>query len=624
MNYRTEKFNKLLSDSPLAESALNWYDFTSDAEVLLIGDGFPKSYFEDRCARVISISPGDYDDYVSGQLFDYVICMGVIEKVDDPGKAVSSWKSLLKPGGTLLFSCDNRLGLKYFCGTPEKYTDIPFMGINGYYDGINLEEENKKQRDDLQINERLYSKAELTEILKNQGISDYKFYYPIPDARTPQLIFTDDTKDKCNALERLDDYDYYDNAMAGLEHRIFKDVVNEDALGFCANSFIVEITNGSSLSDITFAVVTTDRGKKHGMATTVRNNEKVYKRPLYPEGAENLKKLQAYTDELLSKNVPVVRGILKEDSKGLYMEMPYIEVKPLSLYLDEIVSNKREEFLGIFDFIYECIKKSFSDVNGGRVYLDLAPCNAFYTGGAEPVLFYDQEFVMENSSPEFAMFRTIKYYFAASKAARAEMELKELYKRYGISEKQIKEFEDKEAAFIKEVRNTDDHSWLKAAATPDYNRIYETNAAKRKEPKPYKVGYVPGVFDLFHTGHLRLIERCKARCEYLIVGVLTDELVKYYKGKAPIISCKDRMEIIAALSLVDEVIPVDFSNTDKLDAWEQLHYDCHFSGDDHVDHWNDILEKLREKGSNMEFFSYTQGISTTMIKEHIEGSGEEK
>ena len=90
MNYRTEKFNKLLSDSPLAESALNWYDFTSDAEVLLIGDGFPKSYFEDRCARVISISPGDYDDYVSGQLFDYVICMGVIEKVDDPGKAVSS------------------------------------------------------------------------------------------------------------------------------------------------------------------------------------------------------------------------------------------------------------------------------------------------------------------------------------------------------------------------------------------------------------------------------------------------------------------------------------------------------------------------------------------------------
>ena len=110
----------------------------------------------------------------------------------------------------------------------------------------------------------------------------------------------------------------------------------------------------------------------------------------------------------------------------------------------------------------------------------------------------------------------------------------------------------------------------------------------------------------------------------MIVGVLTDELVEYYKGKRPIISCEDRMEVIKGLRAVDRVIPVDFSNTDKIDAWEQLHYDCHFSGDDHVDHWNDILEKLREKGSNMEFFSYTQGISTTMIKEHIEGSGEEK
>ena len=69
------------------------------------------------------------------------------------------------------------------------------------------------------------------------------------------------------------------------------------------------------------------------------------------------------------------------------------------------------------------------------------------------------------------------------------------------------------------------------------------------------------------------------------------------------------------LKAVDEVIPVNFDNTDKLAAWEQLHYDCHFSGDDHVGHWNDVWQELKKRGSNMEFFSYTQGISSTAMKE---------
>ena len=75
------------------------------------------------------------------------------------------------------------------------------------------------------------------------------------------------------------------------------------------------------------------------------------------------------------------------------------------------------------------------------------------------------------------------------------------------------------------------------------------------------------------------------------------------------------MNVIRGLKAVDEVIPVDFSNTDKLDAWEQIHYDCHFSGDDHVNHWNDVWQELKKRGSNMEFFSYTEGISSTSIKE---------
>lgn len=135
--------------------------------------------------------------------------------------------------------------------------------------------------------------------------------------------------------------------------------------------------------------------------------------------------------------------------------------------------------------------------------------------------------------------------------------------------------------------------------------------------KKYKIGYCPGVFDLFHIGHLNLIDKCRQRCEYLIVGVLTDELVEFYKKEKPFIPYNDRIRIVAALRNVDRVVPVDFGNTDKMDAWNMYHFDCHFSGSDHGEDWDEIREKLHEVGAEMEFFPYTEGISSTRIKKLI-------
>lgn len=138
--------------------------------------------------------------------------------------------------------------------------------------------------------------------------------------------------------------------------------------------------------------------------------------------------------------------------------------------------------------------------------------------------------------------------------------------------------------------------------------------------KKYKIGYVPGVYDLFHIGHLNLIRNCKRNCEYLIVGVLTDELVEFYKGKKPFIPFQERLEIIEALRDVDKVVEVNFKNTDKIDAWNQLHYDVHFSGDDHTDDWQEVKAKLNELGSTIEFLPYTKSTSSTQIRHLIEKS----
>lgn len=135
--------------------------------------------------------------------------------------------------------------------------------------------------------------------------------------------------------------------------------------------------------------------------------------------------------------------------------------------------------------------------------------------------------------------------------------------------------------------------------------------------KKYKLGYVPGVYDLFHIGHLNLIRRSKEQSEYLLAGVLTDELVEHFKGKRPYIPFEERIAIVAAIKEVDEVVKVDFSNTVKLDAWNLYHYDAYFSGDDHGNEWDGERRQLQALGSDIVFLPYTKSTSSTMIKERI-------
>ncbi len=135
--------------------------------------------------------------------------------------------------------------------------------------------------------------------------------------------------------------------------------------------------------------------------------------------------------------------------------------------------------------------------------------------------------------------------------------------------------------------------------------------------KKYSVGYVAGVFDLFHVGHLNLIERAKEKCDYLIVGVLTDDLVLKNKNKLPYIPFRERLRIVGALKSVDRAVGIDESNIQKMDAWKQFHFDCLFSGDDYSGnkYWIEDKSALNAVGSNIEFFPYTKSTSSTQIRE---------
>ena len=129
------------------------------------------------------------------------------------------------------------------------------------------------------------------------------------------------------------------------------------------------------------------------------------------------------------------------------------------------------------------------------------------------------------------------------------------------------------------------------------------------------IGYTTGVFDMFHIGHLNILKRAKEQCDYLIVGVSTDEVVEEYKKKTPIIKFEERIAIVEAIKYVDEVVPQ--TTMDKMEAWKQLKFDVMFHGSDWKgsDMYNHIIEKFNNIGVQVIFLPHTEGVSSTLLTE---------
>ena len=131
------------------------------------------------------------------------------------------------------------------------------------------------------------------------------------------------------------------------------------------------------------------------------------------------------------------------------------------------------------------------------------------------------------------------------------------------------------------------------------------------------IGYTTGVFDMFHIGHLNILKKAKEQCDYLIVGVSTDELVMSYKHKTPIINYEERAEIVKSIRYVDQVVPQ--TNRNKFAAWEKFKFDKMFVGDDwkNSDVFNEAQKRLKEVGAEVVYLPRTEGISSTLLVEKL-------
>jgi glycerol-3-phosphate cytidylyltransferase len=141
--------------------------------------------------------------------------------------------------------------------------------------------------------------------------------------------------------------------------------------------------------------------------------------------------------------------------------------------------------------------------------------------------------------------------------------------------------------------------------------------------KRYKTGYTQGVFDMFHIGHLNLLNAAKESCEYLIVGVNTDELVLDYKNKLPVINEDDRKKIVENIKVVDEVYLVNTLN--KMETLKKLSFDVIYIGDDWKknERWQKTKQSLESFGIDVVFLPYTKDISSTILRKNRKCEDEE-
>ena len=129
-----------------------------------------------------------------------------------------------------------------------------------------------------------------------------------------------------------------------------------------------------------------------------------------------------------------------------------------------------------------------------------------------------------------------------------------------------------------------------------------------------RVGYAAGAFDLFHVGHLNLLRRAKSQCDYLIAGVVSDEMLKLTKGITPVVSLPERLEIVRNISFVDlavaEVVPA------KIDTWRELRFNVFFKGDDWkgTDKGNRAERDFAEVGVDVVYFPRMGSTSSTALR----------
>lgn len=344
--------------SDIRENILEWYPVDKNADVLEIGSGCGAvTGILSRKARSVTcidlsvkrslinayrnadkdhirIFIGNFQDIRLEQKFDYITLIGVWEYsglyVQDEmpyHKMLSIVREYLKPDGKIIVAVENKTGLKYWNGAAEDHTGRMYSGLNDYIDDGHI---------------RTFSKAEIEEILSEVGLGEYQFYYPMPDYKLPDTIYTDDMLPmpgdirvyrKDYVLPRI--YNFYDAAVSD-------QVCRDRMFSYFANSYLFVCSRGKAIDKsiyqtaddkqesngcrTVFVKYSTERKKQFQTATVIQrmnHTVRVVKKALNHESESHIKKLKQ-NEQLWKGMLPGLKYVDGEERNGVYT-VPFIE-----------------------------------------------------------------------------------------------------------------------------------------------------------------------------------------------------------------------------------------------------------------------------------------------------------
>lgn len=426
----------------ISQGLLNWYDFKPGSRILYVGE--KDSYAEvlekyavqmmyKTCAHLRKTDwPERFYSY-----FDYIVCVEALERESDPEQLFAVIRKSLKQEGIFLAAVNNRLGLRYFCGDRDPYTNRNFDGIENYRRAYVKKED--------AFHGRMYDREQLKKMLLNAGWKgdNVRFFSVLTDLRNPSFIYAQDFLPNEDLSNRVFPTYCCPDTVFMDEEPLYQSLMENGMFHQMANAYLIECSAGRERTDVIHVTSSMERGREDALLTVMHRSGIVEKRAGYPEGAKRLEQIAANAEALRARGLAVVETRMINDSMaGSVCRMPYINAETGQLYLKRLLRTDRAVFLKELDHFRDLILLSSETApeqgDGAEVilkngFLDLVPLNSFYADGE--FMFFDQEFCQDNCPLNLLIHRMISTLYAGDSEMHKLLPIEELYERYGIAER---------------------------------------------------------------------------------------------------------------------------------------------------------------------------------------------
>lgn len=441
--------DEIIRDLP--KGLLYWYDFSKSGKVLCISDeAVLADYLREQKLQVSYSSVKEFLDtkQITAEEYDFIIAVQLIEYASDPVSVLEKLQAMLKPEGRLLLGVDNRLGLRYFCGDIDPFTERNFDGIEHY--------RRVTQADRGELVGRNYPRAEVEQFLTQAGIENHKFYAVLPDLTMPQLIYADGFPPVEELGIRYFPMYHNPDTVFLEEEYLYTDLVQNGLFQRMANAFLIECSKDGTFSNINHVTLAMDRGRENSVMTKIRNDGWVEKRAIYEEGKCKASILMENAADLQAYGLKVVEATVQND---VYV-IPYIEAESAVTYFQNLILQDKEKFIQEVDRFRKLILQSSEQIEPvesefsqyikkqssstqaqvkeelgvwlKKGYPDLVPLNCFVIDGE--FVFYDQEFYEENYPANAIILREISIIYSNRAQMEAILPMDFFYERYGLNE----------------------------------------------------------------------------------------------------------------------------------------------------------------------------------------------